>query len=234
MGRIRRQRSLKDVDPFSKEEDSRGAKLKKKDKQYDLAPKYKDDRMENDKIPKKSRQLMALSKVISEKTKKRKKKKTAESNSTQRKKGETKKQYFRRLDGEVNEALNKAMMQTKKLRGKRKDHLKKRDEKLKSKKSNTEWSENESKNPSQDIIKFGEVVSQPPSISAVPRKAKTKTGSSDLKLASLLKGESKEKVTQSTFKRKEMTESMKRIHDQEREKVISEYRKLKQRRKAKS
>ena len=56
-----------------------------------------------------------------EKTKKRKKKKIAESNPLQIKKGETKKQFFRRLDGEVNEALNKAMMQTKKLRGKRKE-----------------------------------------------------------------------------------------------------------------
>ena len=33
MGRIRRQRRLKDVDPFAKEEDSRSSKLKKKEKQ---------------------------------------------------------------------------------------------------------------------------------------------------------------------------------------------------------
>ena len=30
MGRIRRQRRLKDVDPFAKEEDSRSSKLKRK------------------------------------------------------------------------------------------------------------------------------------------------------------------------------------------------------------
>ena len=58
---------------------------------------------------------------IVEKSKKRKRKKTTGSNQLQIKKGETKKQFFRRLDGEVNEALNKAMMETKKLRGKRKE-----------------------------------------------------------------------------------------------------------------
>ena len=53
----------------------------------------------------------------------------------------------------------------------------------------------------------------------------------DLKLLDIIKGENNNKAIDKIYKtkRKEMTDKMKKIHDEERQKAINEYRKMKQR-----
>jgi len=222
MGRVRRQRRFKDIDPLSKrpkdEEDL--------DRRFNLEPHNEG----NDAIPRKAQQIAKLSKVGMHGVYKKKKK--AKGKLLQ-KPGESTRKFFDRLDAQVGEALNKALMETKQLRVKRKDHLKKRDQKQKRKKMKNFEQFEKSSNPGleqTDHVKFGEVVSQPPTLSAVPRKGQAKKASLDLKLLKLV-GKKNEDSIDKTYKlkRKEMTDKMKKNHDLEREKAIKEYRKMKQR-----
>ncbi|XP_065065978.1 coiled-coil domain-containing protein 137-like [Rhopilema esculentum] len=228
MGRIGRQRRFKSIDPFATKSSTDGGK------KYDLAPKSKDLVDSNDFVPRKARKIMKLTELSkdSHAITKRKHKSKKSPLAKLMKSGESRKQFLNRLDKQASEALNKAMTETKKLRDKRKEHLKKRDKKLKSRKSKQDiFPQKQESN--QEEVKFGEVVSQPPTLSAVPRKAKSKSTKPalDLKLMDIIKGKNNDKAIDKLYKtkRKEMTDKMKKIHDEERQQAINEYRKIKQR-----
>eukprot|EP00794_Sanderia_malayensis_P009064 gene9064-10032_t len=241
MGRIGRQRKFKSVDPshgFSQETDSK----------YDLAPKDHDIQS---RIPRKMKRLLSASKVSIRKDtrqskldkSKRKAVKRKEKEAFRIKPGESRKEFFNRLDNQVETALNKAMMKTKTLSERRKSHLKKRDEKRKQKKKKNLFMHGEISqkvnNDKQeesvtDHVKFGEVVNEPPQISAKPRKAKTKqVAVSTMKLAAVLSSKSEDKcdASEDTKWTSELSTiaNDKRLLEEERNKAISEYRKLKHR-----
>merc|ERR1719318_1971777 len=148
---------------------------------------------------------------------------------------ETKKQFMDRLDVNVQNALNKAMMDTKKIRSKRKQHLKARDEKKKKAIKDKQQSRTLDFHHLKDNHSFGDVAMQPPELSALPRKAaKSSSNSKNLKLSSLLgqnssikANELNDRTERPTKKRKHMTNKEKREFDVNRQNAIDSYRLMK-------
>jgi len=258
MGRMRRQRRYKACDPFAKNT------KKVNERVYDLAPKKKGDDDDHFKESKRflefqqrvqramgkggkqqedSMSGMTSSFPVDKKERKKKKRKEGKDEDTRKKSleqgpNESKKEYFQRLDANVNDAINTSMMDSRTLRKKRKLHLKARDEKKKkkSKKDNTQ----ESIETNEVTTKFGEYVEAPPDITALPRKANntnnstttTATSSNNkykgLKLMSLLEGK-KDNENSS----KPTTELSKEALEKERERAIDAYRQMKKNKVAK-
>ncbi|XP_066292320.1 coiled-coil domain-containing protein 137-like isoform X1 [Branchiostoma lanceolatum] len=116
----------------------------------------------------------------------------------------------------------------KKQKEKAKQHVNKKREKLKAKRKEKAEEEEEQKRFT-DHVQFGEVVSQPPELTARPRKAagKNKTGKKTLLLNSLLSPKSKSTSTTSSKKnrkRKDRSAAEQRMLDAERERVVQAYR----------
>merc|ERR1711973_244996 len=250
MGRMRRQRRYKACDPFAKNT------KKVNERVYDLAPKKKgddDDHFKESKrfleFQQRCQRAMGVGKGGNPQensmsgmqdsfpggTKERKKKKKAVKDEDGRKKSleqgpnESKKEYFQRLDANVNDAINTSMMDSRTLRKKRKLHLKARDEKKKnkSKKDNTQ----QLTETKEVTSKFGEYVEAPPDITALPRKANQENNSTTptssnkykgLKLMSLLEGK---KDNESSSK--PTAELSKEALEKERERAIDAYRQMK-------
>lgn len=92
----------------------------------------------------------------------------------------------------------------------------------------------------KDNVKFGEIVSQPPILTAKPRQAQTreKPGRKALLLNKVLRenisseGLTGQKLFSKSVKRKDMSLSERRQFDEERERVINQYRKQKKWREA--
>merc|ERR1712212_214993 len=105
---------------------------------------------------------------------KKKKKKKQQKDGNEGKKSleqgvnESKKDYFRRLDANVSDAINTTMMDSRTLRKKRKLHLKARDEKKKEK-AKKDDGEQDHNTTNEVTPKFGEYVEAPPDITAFPR-----------------------------------------------------------------
>lgn len=243
MGRVRRQRRYKACDPFSNK--------KNKEDKFDLPPKRKDtadvhfeetksfqylqEKIDRAKSGKSKKQHEQQQIVVSQKELKPKNKKvagkttatTTTTSSLEQLPNETKKKYFQRLDRNVQEAINTAMIDTRTLRKKRKKHLQARDEKRKNKqKKNTYEGQAKEFSELKDNVKFGDVAKQPPTLIG-PRKAPSKDKPYDLKLMTLLDG-GKKKSTDAK-KRKEMTAPERQNFDDERQKAIDAYRLIKKR-----
>jgi len=259
---MRRQRRYKACDPFAKNT------KKVKEPIFDLAPKKKGEDDDHFKESKRflrfqqgceramaagkrgQHQHLDTSSVTMEypntqtkqqiKAKKKKEKKEEEKKAgLERGANETKKEYFRRLDAQVNDAINTTMMDSRTLRKKRKLHLKARDEKKKKKKIKNDDNQIETTSTTQETHKFGEYVEAPPDITAKPRNANktddtntttatkmTKEKLKGLQLMSILEGtkKNKEEVTSSTIKTKELS---KEALEKERQRAIDAYRLMK-------
>ncbi|XP_057311215.1 coiled-coil domain-containing protein 137-like [Hydractinia symbiolongicarpus] len=231
MGRIRRQRRYKACDPFS---------VKKKtgnEDMYNQPPKQKE--VINDYFVKNKSYLHFQQKIKRGSIKKSTNKghrQTAIKNDKQTKKtefqkrgSETNKAFLQRLDRSVQEAFDKAIVKTKTIRKKRKEHLKARDLKKKNKKIDDLHTDFSSFG---DKVLFGQIVQQPPCSLPVPRKAPVKEKMSrNLQLIPLL--EKKENEIQSVDDRKKRYISKKERmdFDAKRQKAINAYRSLKKKRK---
>jgi len=232
MGRMKRQRRYKACDPFSTNK-----KVTTKESKYDQPPKENDDGetrkfqrfqigMQKASLKKKpnTRTALDLDKNVIKKSAKKLKTKQEEMN-VEKLPTETKKQYFERLDQNVQDAINTTMMEARTLRKKRKMHLKARSEKLKLKKKQS--SEADFNSVLKDNVRFGETVDEPPSITAAPRKTPAKSNKfQDLKLMSLV---DKSRSVEQKDKRKEIGEQEKAVMDIERQRVIDAYRLMKKR-----
>lgn len=150
---MRRQRRYKACDPFAKNTKKVNEPI------FDLAPKKGQTGFEDDHFKESKRflerkagieramavgkqgggggggQMMNFFPTEEPKPKKEKKKKNDDKNEgkkpMEKLPGESKKEFFRRLDAQVNDAINTTMMDNRTLRKKRKLHLKARDEKKK-------------------------------------------------------------------------------------------------------
>merc|ERR1711973_843894 len=249
MGRMRRQRRYKACDPFAKNT------KKVNERVYDLAPKKKGDDDDHFKESKRflefqqrvqramgkggkqqedSMSGMTSSFPVDKKERKKKKRKEGKDEDTRKKSlqqgpNESKKEYFQRLDANVNYAINTSMMDSRTLRKKRKLHLKARDEKKKKKAKKDDIQQlTETK---EVTSKFGEYVEAPPDITALPRKANQENNSTTptssnkykgLKLMSLLEGK---KDNESSSK--PTAELSKEALEKERERAIDAYRQMK-------
>lgn len=264
-------RRYKACDPFSK---SHGKK--KEDKKNNLPPKgkdcVKDVHFEETYKVKRVNEMLELGKNKGKKTKQQKelakqigkqlsgkamkKKQTADNQRKEdlkMKQGETRKEFFNRLDNKVQQAVGKVMEESKPLRKKRKKHLQARDEKLKQEKkmkSGEKVDEIKEFKDLKDDVSFGDVAMRPPEFSAKPRKTpvnKTKT----FHFSSLVDkaseedkdGESAENTQKDKpktkdslgndkkeiTKRKDMSAGGKLRFDAERQKAIDAYRSIKKR-----
>lgn len=236
MGRMRRQRRYKACDPFAKKDPS-------KEKKVDLPPgKEADDihfketksfldkqngidrAMSLGKRKKKKNDVHSNRKDIIQNVGKKltKGKETKDTTggaaATQTKQGphETKKQYFARLDQNVNNAINQSMMQTKILRKKRKLHLKAREEKKKEQKRKKAGEKDENEKGTKSDVKFGEFAAEPPSLTAA-----SSNKYKDLKLVAVMK-----KNEEGSEKKKN---KLKPVSEEERQRVIDAYRLMKKR-----
>ncbi|XP_078611917.1 coiled-coil domain-containing protein 137-like [Branchiostoma floridae x Branchiostoma japonicum] len=115
----------------------------------------------------------------------------------------------------------------KKQKAKTKQHVNKKREKLKAKRKERA-AEEEEQRMLTDHVQFGEVVSQPPELTAKPRKATTnnKPGKKTLLLNSLLSPKSKTTTSTSkqSKKRKDRSAAEQRMLEAERERVVQAYR----------
>lgn len=231
MGRIRRQRRYKACDPFS---------VKKKngnEDMYNQPPKQKE--VINDHFVENKSYLHFQQKIERGSIKKATNKgrgQTAIKNDKQDKKtelqkrgSETNKAFFQRLDRSVQEAIDKAIVKTKTIRKKRKEHLKARDLKKKNKKIDDLHTDFSSFG---DKVLFGQVVQQPPCSLPAPRKAPVKGKMSrNLLLIPLLEKKENEIQSVDDKKRRNMSEKERVEFDAKRQKAINAYRLLKKKRK---
>lgn len=243
MGGLRRQRKYKACDPFSKEQLKKGKggnKKDDKDKKYDKPPKKSecDNHFEESKslkIFKRQIELGQGRKKIKHmkkdidvvKGKKKHRVKEALEKAGGKLPSETQKQYFHRLDDNIQKAVNDTMKDDKKLRTKRKEHLKSRDEKKKANTNKLEIEKSKDFSSLKDEVKFGEVAQAPPTMKFAPRRAPTNKPKT-LHLSSMMEGSGKLK------KRKEMSEAECEAHDTERQRAIDAYRMIKKRKELKN
>jgi len=264
MGRMRRQRRYKACDPFAKKT------KKLNEKPFNMAPKKKnDDHFAETKRFQQVQQgidrAMAIGKrggkqqqqqqqqqqqmthfnMGGEQNKKKKKQKNKKDDAgggkgLEKQANETKKEYFHRLDKNVNDAINTSMMESRTLRKKRKLHLQARDEKKKKmKKSDTQEEDKGDDDvtdgtPSAPV--FGEYCSAPPELTALPRKAAATMGNNKLKglkLMSILEGNTTTSTTtdnknnKTANKSSSSSELSKEALEKERQRAIDAYRLLK-------
>ncbi|KAK3741702.1 hypothetical protein QZH41_016951, partial [Actinostola sp. cb2023] len=150
-------------------------------------------------------------------------------------KDEDPREYFHRIDKEAAVAVVQSLKGQYKMSDRRKNHLKKRKEKLKVKKNPERALQTTSVDFTdlKDDVRFGDVASQPPVLTAKPRKVPLQdTGKKSLLLNSKFSPEentpkqSKSLIVKAR-KRKHMTDTEKAIMDKERLRVIEMYRKAK-------
>ncbi|KAJ7371119.1 hypothetical protein OS493_027807 [Desmophyllum pertusum] len=186
------------------------------------------------------RQLAMKNKTTVKKTDRKKKKQGM--TKFQRIPGESKKQYFDRIDREATVEVAETLKASRKMRDGRKKHLNERKQKIKEKKRSSE--EHASFDSMKDSVRFGDVVMQPPSLTAKPRKASQKNkGSKTLLLHSLISQEQDTNIDTKaqiktpanpglpkTKKRKHMSALERDKADKERERAIMAYRQLRKQR----
>jgi len=233
MGRMKRLRTYKACDPFSK----KTKKVSSKEIKYDLPPKNDDQTtrkfqrvqmgIKNPSINMKKRKNYYTNEPDKHALRKSSKKmmvKREDTGMMEKMTNETKNQYFERLDQNVQNAINTTMMETKKIRKKRKEHLKARSEKLKLKKKQTNRDFGSVK---EDHVKFGERVDEPPTITSAPRNTpKTSNKYQGLKLMAMV-DKKKDKKSGCIDNEKRKVEL-----EEERQRVIDAYRLLKKRKEA--
>ncbi|XP_048576060.1 coiled-coil domain-containing protein 137 [Nematostella vectensis] len=244
MGRISRHKKIKSCDPFHKGPNKiTNEKISKKSV---LAEKkmLKDEQG----IPRGMRDLISRAKVLASKKKKKKKegkqaltieqkKKAVLKSKFQRKVGEGKREFFNRIDHEAAMAVAESMKTNRKMSDRRKNHLKQRRKKMKQKRLQKMSADELDFSKFKDETKFGEVVQEPPSLTAKPRKAKQENqGTKGLLLNKMLTNTSKESDSPAikreisntelpkAKRRKHMSPAEKAMMDKEREKAISAYR----------
>ncbi|XP_031563355.1 coiled-coil domain-containing protein 137-like [Actinia tenebrosa] len=243
MGRVSKHRKTKSCDPFYK------------GKKTDLPTKIKKIKkcaegsgLEEQKMPRTMKDILERAKQMKGKKKKKlkrldegnKKVKKKKQALFQQQKGESKKKYFNRIDREAASAVVESMKKNKKMSERRKSHLKKRKEKEKVKK-NPERALSTIKEFSdfKDEVKFGDVVLQPPMLTAKPRKAPLESKAKKslllsskflskenqtLKSSDKPEGSDDKNSIPKSKKRKHMTEIEKAVLDKERMRVIEAYK----------
>ncbi|EDO27555.1 predicted protein [Nematostella vectensis] len=165
------------------------------------------------------------------------KKKAVLKSKFQRKVGEGKREFFNRIDHEAAMAVAESMKTNRKMSDRRKNHLKQRRKKMKQKRLQKMSADELDFSKFKDETKFGEVVQEPPSLTAKPRKAKQESqGTKGLLLNKMLTNTSKESDSPAikreisntelpkAKRRKHMSPAEKAMMDKEREKAISAYR----------
>lgn len=233
-----RYKKIKSCDPFYKGP-------KKESKATSAKSLAKKEKLGEQGMPRAAKDLMkrqlVMKKTAVKKRTVRKQKKTAQSEMKkfQRIPGESKKEYFNRIDQEATQEVAEALKASRKMRDARKKHLKDRKEKMKEKKRLSQ--ENASFDLTKDNVRFGDVVMQPPSITAKPRKAaEANKGSKALLLHSLIPQNTKDTNVQNrtpdnsgipkTKKRKHMSALEQEKADKEREHAIMAYRMIRKQR----
>ncbi|XP_068762007.1 coiled-coil domain-containing protein 137-like [Montipora capricornis] len=233
MGRISRYKKIKSCDPFYK------GPRKDRNASCDI-PLSKNDKLIEQEMPRAAKDLLRRQQELQYKTTKkkrrRKEKKQVTTAKFQQIPGETKKEYFDRIDREAAVEVAESFKKSRKIREGRKRFLDKRKQKMKGKKS---FVENSDFDFMKDNVRFGEVAMEPPSLSAKPRKASnlTSKGSKTLLLHSLINRERKAnsvvdaQTTNSavssvpkTKKRKHMSTLEREKADKAREGAIMAYR----------
>lgn len=238
MGRMSRYKKIKACDPFYKGP--------KKDKNSACnKPLLKNDKLRDQEMPRAAKDLFRRQLDLKRQTttrRKETKKKKPGIPKFQRIPGESKKQYFHRIDHEAASEVALSLKASKKMREGRKRHLNERKRKVKDQKMS--FKENTGFNAIKDNVRFGEVAMEPPSLTAKPRKApKTNKGMKPLLLHSLISEEKErntEKKTQTettkdsglpkTKKRKHMSAVERDTADKERERAIMAYRLMRKQR----
>lgn len=233
-----RYKKIKSCDPFYKGP-------RKDSKPTSSKPVAKEEKLEEQGMPRAAKDLMKrqliMKKTATKKKAEKKQKKTAQSGTKkfQRIPGESKKEYFMRIDQEATQEVAEALKASRKMRDGRKKHLRDRKKKITEKKRLSE--ENASFDLTKDDVRFGDVVMQPPSITAKPRKAaEANKGSKALLLHSLLPQKTKETNMQNrtpdnsgitkTKKRKHMSALEQEKADKDRKRAIMAYRMIRKQR----
>lgn len=233
-----RYKKIKSCDPFYKGPRKGNDSISNK-------PVLKNDKHNEQEMPRAAkdlfrRQLAMKKKSTMKKTDKKKKKQGM--TKFQQIPGESKKQFFDRIDREATVEVAEYLKASRKMRDGRRKHLNERKKKMKEKRRSSE--ENTSFGLMKDSVRFGDVVMQPPSLTAKPRKAaQTTEKSKTLLLHSLV---SQEKDTKSdanaqtktsvssglpkTKKRKHMSALEQDKADKERERAIMAYRLMRKQR----
>lgn len=236
MGRMSRYKKIKSCDPFYKGPRKDNASISNK-------PVLKNDKHNEQEMPRSAKDLLRRQLAMKEKStvkKTDKKKKKQGMTKFQQIPGESKKQFFDRIDREATVEVAEYLKASRKMRDGRRKHLNERKQKMKEKRRSSE--ENTSFGLRKDSVRFGDVVMQPPSLTAKPRKAaQTNKGSKTLLLHSLV---SQERDTNSDAQTKTsvsagLPKAKKRKHmsaleqdkaDKERERAIMAYRLMRKQR----
>lgn len=236
MGRVSRYKKIKSCDPFFKGP--------RKDISLDPSwnkPPSKNDILMQQKMPRSARELFStqleLPNATNKKKAKKKEKKKATTAMFEQAPGESKREYFRRIDHETTMKLAECFRKSRPMGEGRKRYLKERKQKIKDKKNRAK--EDSNFDFKKDHVRFGEVVKQPPSLTAKPRKASnlTNKGTKQLLLHSLIAQEAKTGsqadmqtvkakglTVQKTKKRKHMSSLERAKADKAREHAIMAYR----------
>jgi len=226
MGRVSRHKKVKSCDPFFKGSKKGQGKSKKEKSGKDASSSQNSSALVDQHVPRKAKQIMQFTSGSVVKRKRKDPKKKNVSKVLEKKPWESKREFFDRVDEHTKEKMSQIMKVNKPLRQKRKEHLKGRKEKEKTRKAGEEDFKSEK---FREDIKFGDVVEQPPIITTLPRKAAAKkVGRSELLLEKSLASAQEDSSSQ-IKKRKNMTSAEKRQFDSQRESVIQAYRLAKKR-----
>ncbi|KXJ21665.1 coiled-coil domain-containing protein 137 [Exaiptasia diaphana] len=240
MGRLSRYKKTKSCDPFYKGAKSDVEATQKNTKRSKSIDTEAD--VDEQKMPRSMKLLLERAKKLSVKKKKKLKRlddKTGKTALFKKKKDESQREYLYRIDQETSLAVVDSLKSQKKMSDRRKSHLIKRKEKLKIKKCPERVFQKTAVDFShlKDDVRFGDVASQPPMLTAKPRKASLQDkGKSPLLLSSKLtqdkvsskptedrKKQSKNLIVKAK-RRKHMSEAEKAVMDKERLRVIELYR----------
>lgn len=236
MGRVSRYKKIKSCDPFFKGP--------RKDIRLDPSwnkPPSKNDILMEPKMPRLARELfrteLELPNTTNKKKPKKKEKKKATTAMFQQAPGESKRDYFRRIHHETTMKVAECLRKSRPMREGRKRYLKERKQKIKDKKNRAK--EDSNFDFKKDHVRFGEVVKEPPSLTAKPRKASSLTnkGTKQLLLHSQIAQEAKTGsqadvktvktkglTVPKTKKRKHMSSLEREKADKAREHAIMAYR----------
>ncbi|RDD38211.1 hypothetical protein TrispH2_009373 [Trichoplax sp. H2] len=234
-------RKVKSIDPFyrgPRKADSKGdtydlppSAAKANDKRQGAHPKrkFKNNPESNENRKRKPRPRKSPTTKVSNKSK-------PKPHFASKQPHESMKKFYDRIDREANEIVTEQMKDLKEIRAKRREYLKVRREKLKEKNRKKKDDKHDEFKELKDEIKFGEVVQQPPRITAKPRKSVEKAVASNLLLDKLLSKDKKvdydnkeENDRGADWKKKkfrDMTTTEKQSILAERSKAILAYRQL--------
>lgn len=232
MGRMSRYKKIKSCDPFYKGP--------RRDKNTTCNKSMmKNGKLIEQEMPRAAKDLFRRQLAMKNQTSMKKRSQTKKKQVTpkfQRIPGESKKQYFDRIDHEAAIDVAVSLKESRGMREGRKKHLNERKKKMKEKKR--ALGENASFDSMKDDVRFGEVVMEPPTLTAKPRKAsKTTKGSKPLLLHSLISQKkeadsdtnsqtekSRDSGLPKSKKRKNMSAAEQEKADKERERAIMAYR----------